>query len=402
MQTRIFVLSLFVTGAAVGTVGCTSMPSSEMPDLGSSNDAGVIPAQDGGALPVDSGRDGGVSLADVGEDAPAPTDASAASDAIADAYVAPMPDAGSPRGTVVRLGVGGNTNCVLTSTHQMWCWGQTIATPTYVMDAQYLEGTCGIALDGHAFCPGGAIPGGTDVVLVGSGGYVLRSNGTFVVPSTPQMSWAPPSPITELPASDCALLSDGTARCWDTHNASFMNFMNLGPATDVARAGNAYDNTYVGCTVVPSPPVPTQSLQCFTTQGTTGSAMLNRGTEVDIAGGRACAIITTAWSGPDDFGASGYHNGGIYCTSDMPSIPGSGYNIFNPISASDPVGAYTRTDTSSTCAGGAGPCTSSATQLRVGLAHACFIQAGHVMCWGDGSHAQLGGAATTRTPVTVF
>lgn len=369
-------------------VGCAT----ELPNTMMMSDAGF--AGDGAVL-VDSGADAGVvpdvdsavvveGDAFVGQDAAVVVpdagmgvDAAVIADAGTDAYVPPA-DAPSPRGDVAELGVAANTTCVLTSTHQLWCWGGTMTTPTRLADAVALEGTCAIALDGHVFCVGSNFPGTDATVVAPGGGYVRRSDGVLVMGSA---TWTPPSPINALPMPNCGLLNDGTARCWDWTGPSLTNFVNLGAATDVARAGAISDNTYRACVHTAT------GIRCDTTRGTTGSALLQRGSEIDIAGGRACAVVNASWSGPDDGGGSSFHDAGVYCTSDMPLVVSTGYYPFNPLSATDPVGMYTNI---------------VGTQLRVGTSHACLLRAGQVMCWGDGSHGQLGGAATTRTPVTVF
>ncbi len=338
-------------------------------DVSEGADAGVVPDVD--AAVVVEGD------AFVGQDAG--TDAGPGTDAavVVDAFVPPT-DAATARGTVTELGVAGNTTCVLTSTHQMWCWGASMATPTRVGDAVALEGNCAIALDGHVFCIGSEFPGTDATVVAPGGGYVRRSDGALVVGSA---TWTPPATIDELPLLNCGLLSDGTARCWDWTGPSLANFVNLGPATDVARAGTIGDMTYRACVHTAA------GIRCDTARGTTGSALLQRGSEVDIAGGRACAVVNASWSGVDDGGGSSFHDAGVYCTSDTPLVVSTGYYPFNPLPAADAVGTYTNI---------------VGTELHVGTAHACLLHAGQVMCWGDGSHAQLGGAATTRTPVTVF
>lgn len=370
-------------------VGCsTETPSNIiMSDAGFAGDGGVVSdamevsdAQvDGGsdaaeladAGTSDVGADGGsVGDHDGGTDAASgsPDSGASTSDAGVDAAVA--------RGDVVELGVSGYGTCVLTSTHQMWCWGGAMR-PTHVADAVALEGNCAIGLDGHVFCIGIDFPG-TDAVVVSSssGTYVRRADGVLVAGTA---TWSPPSAIEALPALNCGLLSDGTARCWDQvfvgTTSMFANFVNLGMADDVARASAA---TCVHAAA---------GVHCNTARGTTGSALLQRGAEVDIAGGRACAVVSSSWSGLDDAGGSGFHDSGVYCTSDTPLAVSTGYYPFNPLPAADPVGTYTNI---------------VGTDLRVGTSHACLLRSGQVMCWGDGTHGQLGGMTTTHTPVVVF
>lgn len=385
--------NMMLSFAMLLLVGCaTELPNNVimMSDAGFAGDGAVlVDVSEGADAGVVPGVDAAVVVegdAFVGQDAG--TDAGPGTDAavVVDAFVPPT-DAATPRGDVTELGVSGNTTCVLTSTHQMWCWGGSMATPTHVADAVALEGACAVGLDGHVFCIGSDFPG-TDAVIVSStsGTYVRRADGALVAGTA---TWMPPSAIEELPTRDCGLLSDGTARCWDWTGPSVTGFLNLAAATDVARAGTISGGTYRACVVVPSPSAPTGSIRCDTLRGTTGSTLLNRGSEIDIAGGRACAIVGTEWTGPGDdgTGTSRYHAPGVYCTSDMPIFVSTGYAAFNPLSSTDAVGMYTNI---------------VGTELHVGTTHACLLHAGQVMCWGDGSHAQLGGAATTRTPVTVF
>lgn len=373
----------FVTMPDSGIVGDGAVA----PDAWENADAGM-PGTDSGIVEADAevGHDAAVMpMADAGTDASMP-----AADAGVDAYVPPTTDAGTPRGTAVELGVSGIGTCVLTSTRQMWCWGGSMATPTYVADAVALEGNCAIGTDGRPFCVG-ADAFGVDSSVVGAGGYVRRADGVFEVDlGAPygSLTWTPPSAIEELPTTNCGILADGTARCWDIQfttgsspTAMFSNYMNLGAANDVARAGNIFDNSFRACTVDSS------GTHCVTTRGTTGSALLNRGVEVELTSNRACSLVTSAWTGPDDLGHTTYHDVGVYCTTSTPTTGGTGYIPFNTLSTSDLVGDYTNIN---------------GTQLRLGSAHACVLNAGHVQCWGDGSHNQLGGVATTRTPVTVF
>lgn len=322
-------------------------------DAGSGRDASPDAEADGGSVGgPDGGTDAAVGTTDSGT------------------------DAAVSRGDVVELGVNADSTCVLTSTHQMWCWGPGHA-PAHVADAVALEGTCGIALDGHAFCWGRADLTGTDASVVDSfGSYVRRADGVLVAGVS---TWTPPSAITTLPTQNCGIFADGHARCWDT----FAVLVDLGAAASVSRAGSISTNTYRACVSTST------GVRCDTTRGTTGSALLQRGSRIDIAGGRACTIIEAAWSGPEDDGTgiSHFHAPGVYCTSDMPRTVASGYYPFNPLAATDAVGSYTDV---------------LGTELHVGTTHACLLRAGQVMCWGNGARGQLGGAATTRTPVAVF
>ena len=379
-------MNKITTLALLLLVGCaTEIPNNVvMGDAGVASDGGLVFGDS--AVLVDTGMVQGTDAGTTADAVAAPSDAGvdayvvSMADAGTDAYVAPMPDGGYTRGDVVALGVNGTTTCALTSTHELWCWGSPLAaTPTRQADAVALEGTCAIAVDGHVFCIGSDFPS-SDASIVGpfNGEYVRRADGQVVAGSA---HWAAPSAVVELPAANCALLSDGSAHCWDWSPSAFINFVDLGPATDVARAGNTGDTTYRACVVTSS------GVRCDTARGTTGSTLLQHGVEVDIAGGRACAVVPTSWSGPDDGGGSSFHPAGIYCTSDTPLVVGTGYYPFNPLPAADAVGRYTNI---------------VGTDLHVGSSHACILSSGAVMCWGNGSMGQLGGASTSSVPVTVF
>ncbi len=417
MRRELALFMLLVTGCgeplAANDAGPDAGSEIAAADGGAEVDAGHDAGRDAGRrdasvhLPdagrVDAGRDaGGTSDAGMTPDAAAPLDGGA--DAGLDAAV----DAGAPvpGDAIADLGANGDGSCLRTVTDQMWCWGNRRATtPAYVGDAVEIQGTCGIAPDGHVFCWGNSgvtAYGGTDASVVGPLTYVA-SSGEVRGLGLGSASWAPTVAIDSMPAQFCAIHIDGGLTCWDLINTAtdpwrppvleFSNFWAAvdGSATydavDVARRGAFSTNDIVVCFVwTGSRPGlgggVGPDIYCTTESEQVPTPLFHGGVEVETAGGRTCAVIPTAWSD------TSYHPAGIYCRADQPSsfaVPSHG---LPPVSATDPVGGYTNI---------------VGTNLAVGTNHACIMQGSNILCWGDNSRGQLGDGGTTSstTPITL-
>ncbi len=397
-------------------VGCGTSPAVEV-DAGASDAGGMADVPDTSVEPQDSGMpDSGTDAGvisdagfDGGRDAEVPDSGSeldAGSDAGSDAGV--EVDAGSDAGTdagvgpgmPVAIGASGNGTCLLTDSNEVWCWGNRQRTPQYVADAVELQGTCGIASDGHVFCWGdtGVVDhAGTDASVVGVLTYASRPSGEVHGLGLGAAPWAPAVAIDSMPAQFCAIHIDGGLTCWDWElgPSRFTNFWTAvsGSASydvvDVARRGAFSTDDIVVCYAwTGSMPGPGggagPGIYCATERGTTGSSLFHGGTEVETAGGRTCAVVPTPWFDTE------FHDTGVYCTADRPaSLTDTGYWPLNPLPSSDAVGDYTNI---------------VGTNLAVGSNHACIMQGGTILCWGNNSFGQLGDGGTTSssvpTPVT--
>jgi len=345
------------------------------------SDSGPMVTDDGGVDASTGTPDSGTSTADAGVDAA-------------------MTDAGpSGPGSIVELGVNGNTSCVLTSTNQMWCWGGGSSTPAHVADAVDLEGNCGIGLDGRVLCwtaaggvtyAVGSTPYGSDVSVLGVQAYVGRTDGLVHPFNLMSPTYSPATAVDSMPALNCAIDINGGLRCWDrvvtslpghpvtTDYANFWTAVDGAAtydATDVARTGTFNANDLVACftwtgTMPSSETGP--SVSCSTSGHPVLTPTWTGATEVDLDGGRACVMIPTGTS---------TRAAGIYCSSSTPSTF-TGPATFNALPASDAVGTYTNI---------------VGTSLQLGTNHACIMQSGVVMCWGDNSQGQLGNGTTTST-----
>lgn len=364
---------------------------------GGVEDAGRDGAADAAAL--DAGGHPDAAMVDAGSDAGREEDAG-----MADAGVdAGMMDAGP--GTPIDIGVSGNGSCLLTDTGEMWCWGYGNSTPVYVADVVELEGVCGIALDGHVICWTGSGPmdyAGTDVSVVGVQVIRNRADGLVRPLTSSSPTWMPSSAIEEMPTQNCAIYSNGGLVCWDNVRVStiperfeFQNFWNAVGAdvahdvVDVARRGTFNANDFVSCytwaSAGGSGVAPATSVVCSTERGTTGSPQFARGTEVEIAGGRACSMVPTTGFVP----GVGHHPAGVYCTADRPAVlTESGYWPLNPLPADAYMQEYTEV---------------VGTHLALGLNHACVMQDSNIVCWGDNRSGQLGDGtlSSSRVPVMV-
>lgn len=406
-------------------VGCGTAPASTY-DAGMFSDAEVTYGEDAATI-SDSGSDAGEAGAaspdtgttidassDSGSDAGLPPDAEPPSDAGIDSEMTDGSPADAGVGSeVVDLGVSGNGSCLLTDTNEMWCWGNGTMTPTYVADVIAIEGTCGLGIDRRIVCwnpmLGGAAydngPGtptfGSNVELVGRQVLVGRSDGLVHRFQMPEPTWDPPGTIVEMPALNCAIFNDGALTCWDAvrvgATTNFSNFWNAveGWQTydvqDVARRGTFESHTSVVCFAwTGSMPTagggstPGPNIYCATERGTTGSPLFARGSEIEMAGGRACAMTPSAPAGEPA------HPAGVYCTADRPAaLTESGYWPLNPLPVGDPyMNEYTNV---------------MGTHLSLGLNHACVMQGDNILCWGDNSLGQLGDGTTasSRTPTMV-
>lgn len=347
-------------GARTDAPGDAGRPDAS-PDAGTPTDAGVdaaMPEPDSGAEP-DAGTDAG--MTDAGAEGP---------------------------GTPIDIGVSGDGSCLLTDNNEMWCWGYGNVSPIYVADAVALEGTCGIALDGHAFCWSGAgitDYAGTDVAVLGVQGYVARTDGLVRSLGLAAPTWAPPSPVAAMPALGCAVLVDGGLTCWDRVPGEYRNFWEAVPSasvndvTDAARRGSFGADDIVVCYAWDSTP----TVQCHHSRGTATPPAFADAVEVEIAGGRACTVV------PVD-GDLGDHPAGIYCTADRPATFGStGHWPLNPLPAGDAyMNAYTDI---------------VGTDLALGANHACIMQGSNILCWGDNRRGQLGDgtSVSSRTPESI-
>jgi hypothetical protein len=375
------------SGVLPGDAQPTADAQVEVPDAGQADsevDGGHEVRPDSGA---DTGGSPDAGVDDGGVDASSgtPDSGPSPSDAGTDAAVAVR--------SVVELGVNGNTSCVLTSTNEMWCWGGGAALPSHVADAVALEGNCGIGLDGRVLCwtaaggvtyAVGAAPYGSDVSVLGVQTYVGRTDGLVHPFNLTSPTYAPATAIDSMPALNCAIDIAGGLRCWD-RVGTYRNFWTAVDgtatydATDVARTGTFNSNDFVACFTwtgtMPSSGSTTisgPSVSCSNAVASILTTSWTGATEVDIDGGRTCVLLPTSTSG---------HPAGIYCSSSTPSTF-TGPATFNALPAADVVGAYTNIVGSS---------------LQLGINHACLVQAGVVMCWGDNSQGQLGNGTTTST-----
>lgn len=378
-----------VVGSSPDAGGDVGLPSdaAARPDASLSIDASVSDASssDGGFdafLASDAGGDAARVDAAVEVDAGAP-DAWVGDAGSVDAFVAA--DAGSTRGAILRLGVNGGTSCVLTSTMQMWCWGGGATTPAYVADAVDVAGNCGIGTDGRVLCwtaavgvtyAVGTLPYGSDAAIIGAQAFVGRTDGAFHAFNV-SAAYAPAAPISEIPAVNCAIDINGGLSCWDRSGSTYSNFWNAVDdaatydATDVARAGTFSAGTFVACyawtgsmptsgsTTISGPQV-----SCYNAHELVylPSTWVNA-SEVDMDWGRTCVLTPT----------------GVHCVS-ATLTPGV-LPSFVALAAGDAVG----TDIA----------VAGATDLQLGYDHACVMQSGAVLCWGNNDSGQLGNGTTT-------
>lgn len=401
-----------------GTVPSTDVDSGVLPDASTTD---VVEMSDAGtdtSANADAGTDAGevpdAGTPDSGADAGTGSD-SGTPDVGTDAGTVEVPDAGTDTGSmtdggvgdVVGLGVSGDGSCLLTDDNEMWCWGYGNTTPVFVADAVELNGTCGVALDGHAFCwtsSGIRSYPSTDVAVLGVRTYASRPAGEVVDFGHLIAPWAPPVPVAAMPAADCAIDINGGLTCWDTVDIDpspllttlgFANFYDVVPsgatydATDAARRGGIATEDLVVCYVTTEP-----TIRCWHTRGRAdpsiylaiggpGGMYINPfegGSEVEMANGRACAVV------PD----ASYRPAGVYCTADRPAAFGSsGHWPLNPLPAGD---AYLNPYTDIV-----------GTDLAVGANHTCVMQGSSIMCWGDNRRGQLGDGTTTssRAPQSI-
>lgn len=406
-------------------VGCSSAPmTSDVADAGVATDAPFIQS--------DSGQDAYVAITpDAAVRAPdafraQPFDAGMP-DAYAlmaepdahvtpDAYVPPvvvadagMPDAPPAPVLAVKLGVSGDASCVLNTRDEVWCWGAGHSTKVLVGTATDIEGTCGLALDGSIFCWNGTRTNyPANAGLIGEQQRSEDLSGALDLPSyvgavdgvmhtmREGADWAPaPREIVSIPSAGCSLQTDGSALCWEPRLAATLDswtlrsrFMGTGTATvtDIASRGSFAASTTAW----------NSALTCYRHEsGSTGSVVCQRGfdvgvfsspafvnpLEVDVAGPRACTLSTTGVACATD----GWREGDRVLR--FPVLPARLHKSLEALVDTDPVGNFT-------------PIT-GASQLQLGNNHACVLQAGVVLCWGQNELGQLGTPAVHRVPAPI-
>ncbi len=407
------VLALLLAGCGeTATPDASVDPLVDAAPFDAGHDAAVLDASSDGGHELDGGSESDAG-ADAGSvdaemnDAAAIGDADVSDGALADAGSVDgglEGDAGpAGPGTPIHIGASGDGSCVLTDANQMWCWGYGARTPMYVADATALNGTCGIALDGHAFCWNGAgitDYAGTDAAVLGVRTYAARPAGDVRALGDESIRWSPPVAADSLPALNCAVDVGGGLTCWDLVDTdprpavatyAFGNFWEAVPSTatydvtDAARRGSftAGDiivcHTWIGTMPRAGAPLAGPGIECLHGRGIASPASFAGASEVEIAGGRACVVVPV--------GTSGTHPAGVYCTADRPAAFGNpGHWPLNPLAASDALDAYTDI---------------VGTDLAVGTNHACIMQGADILCWGDNRRGQLGDGTLTTSRVPV-
>lgn len=408
----LLVLALFV-------VGCSTAPmTSDMADAGVATDAQFIQS--------DSGQDARMAvIPDAAMVAPdafriQPVDAGMPDAHVVapDAYAAPdahvvvidagMPDA--PPVLVVKLGVSGDASCALNTRDEVWCWGAGHSSKVLVGIATDIEGTCGLAPDGSIFCWNGTRTNyPANAGLIGEQQRSLDPSGSLDLPSyvgavdgvmrtmREGADWVPaPREIVSIPSAGCSIQTDGTALCWEPRLSATLDswslrsrFMGTGAGvrvTDIASRGSfaasttAWDSALT-CYLRSS--AGTASVACqrgFDAAVFTSPAFVNP-LEVDVAGARACTLSAAGVSCATD----GYREGARVLR--LPVLPSRLHTSLEALVETDPVGNFTAIE--------------GATQLQLGTNHACVLQSGVVLCWGQNDRGQLGTAEAHRAPAPV-
>jgi alpha-tubulin suppressor-like RCC1 family protein len=313
-------------------------------------DAGATVGVDGAGTVVD---EAGVSEAGAPDAAP-----------VADGGSAPPPDAGTPI-VVTELAVGGNHTCVLLSDGSVRCWGEnshgqlgygythavsdpaaagpvSVTTTPGVAVAHLWAGynhTCALLTDRSLKCWGWNANGQLGYGRAGDIGddELPSSVGAVQVTASPGLA------VTQIAAGyfhTCALLSDGSVKCWGG-----ANFLGYGTTSNIGD-----DET----------PATVGPVQVTTTPGLTV-------THLAVGLTHTCAVLSDGsvrcW-GESSEGQLGYGNSDSVGSIALPSSAG-------PVSIT--TGAATTVD------------------LTAGALHTCVrLSDTSIKCWGYGAKGSLG------------
>ena len=304
-----------------------------------------------------------------------------------------------PLGSVSQVSMGEEFACARKADGTVWCWGRAdsgqlgdgsrshtaapaVAVAGITTATSVATGTnhaCAVLADGTARCWGYAVLGQTGRGIGGGTGEVSE-----VLP-VPVDGLTGATQITAGASHTCARLSDGTARCWGRNvegqlgNGTTTTAFAPVPVSGLTGVVSIQAGAFHTCALIDD-----DSVRCW---GANNRGQLGNGTTTNAS----TPTTVTGLTGVAEVDGGGNHTcarraaGTVACWGrNTEGELGNG----GTTDATTPVNATGIT---------------AATDVTAGDFHTCAVEGGSVRCWGYGGNGRLGNgsAATATTPATV-